>query len=278
MSSIRVHPLFPGDRFHDGEEVLTDVQNWHKYLRSALRVSDTATSSVLDLVDKYMLIGSASRRIKSNELCEKLGQITERLKAEAPAFSKAIIAITETLFDVDDDSPWSTIASTSEEPVQRQKTPVTIADKRQAQKSAFLGAPLKMTAQPSEYLKSYVNSQRAEEDSDIPIIVPSSQTLAAQNRTMRSSLPAPPSIMTSALQAAETSSRRYTIGESPPVVKLESTSRKPRPDPQDVFEAREKIKYRFGKPVKDELMSKHFKNRDIVSYINNIIIALTNAF
>lgn len=288
------------DFFHNFEEVLPEVKSWHEYLRSVLRKSDIVTSSVLDLVDKEMFVGDASCRIKAADLCERLDRIKSQIQTEATAPPKAIVEI---LLEVDEAPPRSATTNTIRQPTEAPKTP-TIVGKRQAQKSALLGAPLKMTARRSEYLKSELNNPRelnnssvlnnsrvsipvSEEYPDIPFIIrpqtPVAQKTVTQKPNARLSLPTP-QVNTGQilpLQATE-ATRRYTIGNSPIVARAQNTTRRPRTTPpQDVFEAREKIKVNLlGKPVKDELMSKHFKDRDIVSHMSkngwNLIVALTN--
>lgn len=270
------------DYFHNGEEVLADVLGWHKYLRSVLRKSDIITSSVLDLIDKEMFVGDAGCRIKANDLCERLDQIKSQIQTEATAPSKAIM---EALLAVDEAPPRPAMANTTQEPAERAKTP-TIVDKRQAQKSALLGAPLKVTARRSEYLKSELNNshpstQRDEEYPDIPFIVPSYQTPVSQNFNEESFLlnQGNPRIQienVSAIEVAETTfNRRHTHGGSFTATRQRPASRKRRTNPpQDVFQAREEIEsrpkaHRFTRrTTKDELLSRHFSNRDIVSCVS----------
>ena len=64
-----------GDQFHNGREVLDAVTEWHKYLRTVIRKTDTITCRVLDLVDKRMLLGTPEHRIKADELCSELALI-----------------------------------------------------------------------------------------------------------------------------------------------------------------------------------------------------------
>ncbi|OBT55671.1 hypothetical protein VE04_06921 [Pseudogymnoascus sp. 24MN13] len=142
--------LTPGDYFHDGQKVLADVISWHMYLRSVSRKSDIVTCSVLDLVDREMFVGDAGRRIKANELCERLDQIRSQKQTEAPALPKAIM---EALLVLDEAPLKPAMASTAHTLTMPMESP-TIVDRRQAQKLALLGAPLKMTAGRLEYLKS----------------------------------------------------------------------------------------------------------------------------
>ncbi|KAF2823723.1 hypothetical protein CC86DRAFT_59153 [Ophiobolus disseminans] len=65
------------DRFHDGIQVLPEVRKWHNYLRGHIRLSDTATVSVLDLVENNMLQTETNNRFELEELCDKLEEILE---------------------------------------------------------------------------------------------------------------------------------------------------------------------------------------------------------
>ncbi|KAI2619905.1 hypothetical protein GGR54DRAFT_639670 [Hypoxylon sp. NC1633] len=56
------------DAFHNGVDVLPEVKQWHNYLRGCLRVSDTITGRILDLVDEYMLLTESDRQLKSMAL------------------------------------------------------------------------------------------------------------------------------------------------------------------------------------------------------------------
>ncbi|KAK7914325.1 hypothetical protein PG985_012028 [Apiospora marii] len=55
----------PSDNFHDTRAVLTEVTDWHKYLRLCLRSGDPYTSRILDLVDNEMLITPGDKRINA---------------------------------------------------------------------------------------------------------------------------------------------------------------------------------------------------------------------
>lgn len=267
------------DYFHNGREVLPEVLSWHKYLRSVLRMSDNVTSSVLDIIDREMLVGDPGRRIKANDLCKKLDNIKSQAQTEALALPKAIM---ETLLAVNEAFPKQTMAKPIQELTKPMKSP-TIASKRQAQKSALLEAPVKMTARRSEYLKSELSnshavSQRDEEFPEISLIVPSSQVLAIQNANAEPFLlnqghPGIQKEKVPTIEVAET-----TISQRPgslfSAAMQRPPSRKRRTTPaQDVFQAREEIEsrpkaHRFTKrTAKDELLSRHFSNRDIVSCI-----------
>ncbi|KAI1370250.1 hypothetical protein F4677DRAFT_457997 [Hypoxylon crocopeplum] len=50
------------DAFHDGINVLPEVIEWHVHLRGLLRVSDTITGQILDLVDQHMLVTESARQ------------------------------------------------------------------------------------------------------------------------------------------------------------------------------------------------------------------------
>ncbi|KFY38314.1 hypothetical protein V494_04413 [Pseudogymnoascus sp. VKM F-4513 (FW-928)] len=271
------------DCFHNGEEVLPDVLSWHACLRSVLRKSDIVTSSVLDLIDNEMLVGNAGCRIKASDLCKRLNEIRSRMQAEAPALPTPVM---EALLAINDAPPRQSTAKTTQKPTKPGKSS-TIADQRQAQKSALLSAPLKMTARRSEYLKSElgssnVNSQRDEGRPELSLDVRSFQTLANQNSFEIPSLPIQdnPRVQIENMAGLEVVGTpidpRLVVGNHVSTTRQRPASRRQRTNsPQDVFQARQEIKSRpkkgivFRKTTKDELLSGHFSNRDIEFLIDN---------
>jgi hypothetical protein len=64
------------DRFHDGFDVLPEVEKWHNFLRGHLRISDTATELVLDLIETKLLRANPAARYNMEELCDKLQELS----------------------------------------------------------------------------------------------------------------------------------------------------------------------------------------------------------
>lgn len=64
-----------GDYFHNGQEMLDAVKDWHQHLRAVGKNSDRITSRVLDLVDDHMMKGKPAERIPAQEVCLRLGAI-----------------------------------------------------------------------------------------------------------------------------------------------------------------------------------------------------------
>lgn len=61
--------------FHDGNEVLSEVRDWHEYLRSACRIGmDKCTRPILNLLDREVLV-SAKARCNAQDLSNLLGVI-----------------------------------------------------------------------------------------------------------------------------------------------------------------------------------------------------------
>ncbi|KAK8134175.1 hypothetical protein PG984_006187 [Apiospora sp. TS-2023a] len=60
------------DAFHDGQQVLSAVTEWHEYLRASMRKSDTITPEILELIDTKMLQSAPQQRLGSRELVRKL--------------------------------------------------------------------------------------------------------------------------------------------------------------------------------------------------------------
>lgn len=67
----------PQDCFHDGKQILDDIIEWHHFLRTAIRKTDTLTHKVLDLVDEEMLVRATEQRITAASLCSKLEWVLE---------------------------------------------------------------------------------------------------------------------------------------------------------------------------------------------------------
>lgn len=83
-----------GDQFHNGREVLDAVTEWHKYLRTVIRKTDTITCQVLDLVDEEMLLRTPEHRIKATDLCSKLNLILGTcLREKRPQLPETIMAL-----------------------------------------------------------------------------------------------------------------------------------------------------------------------------------------
>jgi hypothetical protein len=65
------------DRFHDGFNVLPEVEKWHDYLRGHLRPSDTTTELVLSLVESKLLRSDPASRYSVGELCDELRKVSD---------------------------------------------------------------------------------------------------------------------------------------------------------------------------------------------------------
>jgi len=152
--------LTQGDYFHNGKRVLEDVIGWHKMLRGSLRITDTITNRVLDLVDEKMLLEDPRERINSKSLCNELMRISDDTRAGATSHRPLSESIMQALLEVDEEAPWKA----EEAPW---KAPETNSRKRssasqspiatqggKSRKSKLLNLPLMKTTHRSEYLKS----------------------------------------------------------------------------------------------------------------------------
>ncbi|CAI9634656.1 unnamed protein product [Alternaria burnsii] len=68
------------DRFHNGSDVLPEVEKWHDYLRGHLRLSDTTTGPVLDLIEHRLLRANPAKRHTMEDLCETLEELSDSAK------------------------------------------------------------------------------------------------------------------------------------------------------------------------------------------------------
>lgn len=266
-----------GDYFHDGNQVLESVTNWHKVLRSAIRKTDTVTNSLLDLVDQKMLLGSDHRhdRIKAKELCSELKQVTSRSKHgrrfEMPS------SIMETLLEADKDATSSISVGIGSNPGQ----PPDVPDDRKARKSRLLALPMLKTAHRSEGLKSVLDSHHAQPETSRmgghPVTGPQARLSPADHDAGFSTvLPIRPHLQSpTTILKAPTEHAISPITSSQMVLSSYATqkpARRPKTHTtQNVFQARDEIDKRdkhnyLRRERKDELLARHFGNRDLVSY------------
>lgn len=88
------------DAFHNGQDVLPEVSQWHQFLRQRLSQADRTTALVLDLVDEHMLLCDSpdKPRISSQNLVHKCSRILEQSRASQQAeISPAIQQVLEDL-------------------------------------------------------------------------------------------------------------------------------------------------------------------------------------
>ncbi|KAL2059820.1 hypothetical protein VTL71DRAFT_10204 [Oculimacula yallundae] len=151
-----------GDYFHDGQVVLEDVTNWHKFLRLMAKRTDTITGRILDLVDDGMLVADPGKRMKAKDVCIELSQIMKDSCACTPddippSILSALVEMDkEATFSVDTSGPLVTNSLENQA--------LTISDKRQAANSRLLDPAIMKTAHRSEYHKSSESTQTASDD------------------------------------------------------------------------------------------------------------------
>jgi hypothetical protein len=270
------------DCFHNGHEVLLEVKDWHKSLRLILRKTDTVTALVLDLIDKRMLLSDPTKRLSAEEACTELRRIyQEGQEAQSKLDGKVPEIITHALRQLDDSAPPKALPKTPSE----ESSPDLHS--RNA-KSKRLEEPLKKTTHRSEVFKPepHLFSQRLigideSETAETSISVPTdvnhrqiqdpgvpeagmaSDTIFPQLH-IRQPMDRPYSI---------TNTTDPSIYEPPPP---RSPANKPRAPPQSVFDARQKLdqsqkgiigkaRKLLRKHPKDEVLSRHFIDRDLVS-------------
>jgi serine/threonine protein kinase len=65
-----VKHLSQSDCFHDGSHVLSEVTEWHKFLRSIIRPTDTTTSQILDMIDQQIFLADPKSRSDAKQICQ----------------------------------------------------------------------------------------------------------------------------------------------------------------------------------------------------------------
>ena len=274
------------DSFHDGQEVLPDVTSWHGVLRSALRETDTITSRVLDVVDKKMLLGESRKRSKAKDICKELKQIL--CENQARPRKPIPESIMQALLEVDEAAASSEAAGLmSSKSTTGMGKSLTVPQDRKARKSKLLDLPLMKTTHRSEYLKSALSAQGVEQDIKHSIHEsPTKEVLPVEPPKQPDSVPASFSLPLSPLpqhyddrnhagdvygpRTGEGGHVPSTTSISSTPVHLSLPRRSSTNTPQNVFQAREEVERRekgnlLRRVRKDELLTRHFGDRDIVS-------------
>jgi len=254
-----------GDSFHDGAEVLRDVTSWHSALRCALRATDTITSQVLDLVDDRMLLGDSSKRLKAKDICQELKRILKQNQAKPKRVIDEIIV--GFLIEVDEEAPSKSgvLADVYQS--------LAVPQDRKTRKSKLLQLPLMKTTHRSEYLKSAFSAQAAEpEEKQTVQQSPIQEGASIRQQASHDSIPIPThrAISTRNLQNNEGGYFQSTPQLPQATVRTKQQQRSRTATQQNVFQARDAIEKRekrnfLKRTRKDELLTRHFSNRDIVS-------------
>ena len=268
-----------GDYFHDGFDVLPEVSEWHTYLRHSVRIADTITCRVLDLLGQQngMLVGDPRMRMKSKEVCKQLDLISEGL---SPPVSNVPAAISDFLRDGDDQNLSLNLAPSSVRTITESTEPKGPRQERRDKFLNFLDAPLMDNYR--SYLKPATVRPPFQSDDSHPL--PSHDDRAS--RAMVSSpggvIPGPefqdpnvplgtpftlrrPGTMTTMVSGLTDLSRDSKL------------TRSKKEHPQDVFQAREDMRAkelrrrekdvlaRLKSKPKDSTLANYWGDRDLVS-------------
>ena len=265
--------LTRGDYFHNGNDVLHDVREWHNFLRRFLRQGDTITSHVLDLVDKSMLKGDPNTRMQAKDLCVSLkGLLTDyRNQQRQPLLG----SIMQALLQVDQEAP------PRPEPSQALLTPV--AKNHRTGKPSQLEPP-KKTTHRSEYLRSELHAQGVLPELETVIGEPAAgldqpsknnqdQYYAQKQGHPRSDIGHETGESLDSLQGLDYPSRRPTsFSIYPTRTGFQPPARNSGHKPQNVFQARDELDKRKSiwsrKLGMDNFLTKFFDNRDVVRLYN----------
>lgn len=250
-----------GDQFHDGHQLLDVVTEWHRYLLGRVRICDTISVQVIDLVDKRMLVTDPRSRINADELCSQLHKIIAGASTETT--DNVPIEIQRNLKEID-----AAVANRLES-MRRSKDTEDLAINgvtRGGRKSTNVDLMLKTTHRQSILLPDKGQNQHPRQSSG--------GVLATHVEASSESLPhtSKRHSITRREGRTETGLSRGTPTRTRVLKKL---SRHP---PQDVFQAREAVEdrdksthkilsgfWKHAQSKKDEVLANYFNERDIVS-------------
>ncbi|KAE9370120.1 kinase-like protein [Stipitochalara longipes BDJ] len=282
------------DCFHDGYDVLPEITEWHKSLRTMLRKTDTLTSLVLNLIDDKMLLSDPTKRISAEETCVELDRIYKETEEAQTRLGKQIPeVITAALRQLDDSAPAKALPKTPSEessPDLHSRTAI----------SKCLEVPLMKTTHRSELFKPEPHRISQQLGGILESEVPAkaeAQRDVLQNLGIQAvglkfpqyavSAHSQPYINQPAatLYSIATNSGRSTSSKTPrgsPALpsKNLSNSSKYRTPRQNAFEARQQLDQHskgalaftrklIGKQKKDVVLRNYFRNRDLLFLVDN---------
>jgi len=284
------HNLFESDLFHDGKTVLDEVRRWHDLLRGTLRICDPTTALVLDVIDNDMLLPAPTDRINAENLWKTLEDVMRQSRSKPRMQVDATIM--KTLLDVDSAAPTQTKPSAIIPNTEH--TATSIPTTREAQRSKLLNTPLMKTMHrshrySSQKLATNDGAFNAKGNGESPQIGsssfrPASHTIYArtQGGDVASLTPTAfrDSIATT-IVSSESKTRRSDPQRSADRGNVHSRARRSNTARLSVSEARsaqdrsrsKSSLFARLKPKKDQVLSLHYNNRDLVSSLN-VITAL----
>lgn len=246
-----------GDYFHDGNDVLPEIHQWHDYLRTAVRSVDPIATHVLNIVDKYLLQSQPKDRISAKELCEMLSKIERQIP---PVLTGPIPrSVIDAMKTIEASLKWQASA-----PVQA--TTISIQQRKALKSKGYLDLPLADIGHLSQFVKGRRTSSPIESRSSFASYSPSdSRTLSLKT----SPDPFAPYQSTSPTERAPSSYGQSFI----PKPKYPPHSSVLRSYiPQNIFDVHfakkdgeKAILKRFSQSKrKDALLQSKYENRDIV--------------
>jgi hypothetical protein len=244
-----------GDYFHNRVKVLDDVLHWHDLLRNAVRRSDNITSRVIDLVDNKMLLAEAEERVTAKVLCTELESILEATQQEAGM--QLPDSVMQILLEVDREAQPNVKSLPSNPSTGTTRTPSMVQ---------LLAAPLTKTPFRSGYLSAEIagrggasNGPQTVQETHVNGVTDAVDLQAEKEPKFSASQQVQPHSAASGRIEEDLYNlpRRPTFAHKPKITAS-----------KNVWQAREAIEGNqnfLGRKRKDELLSHHFDNRDIVT-------------
>ena len=247
-----------GDQFHNGREVLDTVTEWHEYLRSVVRKTDTITCQVLDLVDREMLLETPERRIKATDLCSKLAQIlATHARGQGLQLPQKFMSL---LGEIDEEESYFAANLRRSRSTAQGDLPLRKTVTNSVGKSAFVKRPLKTTHRQSIWPDQSLRLQDGKYPEHQVLKL---QTLPEQVDATKNT-PTTPQVPTGHHRFPSASSTQR------PATRSRRSGTAKRHPPQNYFQAREVIEKRKHKG-KFHIFSKKEDSRDglLVGYFRD---------
>lgn len=267
--SVSLEGINGSDFFHDGEEVLPEVTQWHALLRTLLRPTDYVTRRILELVDEHLFLPNPWHRRSAKDTYAALNRYIQKAEQSragpSATISNAIRTAIENAGRQESEELQVYVDSQSNEEKQAEKENPPYLQIR----GPHVSGVASVTARRSSFdgMQSFGTTATQAISQSSP-----TRSVSTQHR-LRSSI-------------GEDSRSHGVIPRNSAALTRADTSAPP-PSKETVFDTyylttQQKTKQMFGlrtskrSPPRDERLRKQVRERDLVSIYQSIVAKRTN--
>lgn len=256
--STSLERLASSDFFHDGEEVLPEVMQWHALLRTLVRPTDTVTKHILELVDKCLFLADPEDRPNARQTYDILKKIIKRAEQSRKEPQMLISSALQTA--IDNALQWE--SDELQDYVDSQSNEERQADKQNPPYLQIRGPSTSSSVTVRRSSFDHMQSLSTSMNRDLPVRTPT-RSASTRHRYQSSS-------------GGDGRSQNIQADPRNSVGSITADPTGPSSNRETVFDTfylatQQKTKQMFGlvstkrSPPRDERLSKSVKERDLVS-------------